>query len=58
MSKEYLNKLKEEDYIAWDNLVNDPVLVGPPTGGEGCVVTILMILVVIMGCVIHSVIVN
>lgn len=58
MSKEYLDKLREEDYIAWDNLVNDPRFTGPPTGGEGCVVTILMILVVIMGCVIHSVIVN
>lgn len=33
ISKEYLDQLKKEDYIAWDSLVNDPTLCG--TGGEG-----------------------
>jgi hypothetical protein len=27
-TKEYLEKLKKEDYLAWDHLVNDPMIVG------------------------------
>lgn len=33
ITKEYLKQLKKDDYIAWDNLVNDPILCG--TGGDG-----------------------
>lgn len=34
IDKEYLEQLKEEDYIAWDDLVNDPMVVGQKSGND------------------------
>ncbi len=50
IEKEYLKQLKEEDYIAWDSLVNDPTLCG--TGGDGggwlILLGIIMIIISLM----------
>jgi hypothetical protein len=32
IDKDYLEQLKKEDYIAWDNLVNDPMVTGTNNG--------------------------
>jgi len=49
IDKEYLKKLKEEDYIAWDSLVNDPMIVGN-RGYDGCVLYIAAIIIVTIIC--------
>lgn len=45
MNKEYLDKLKEEDYIAWSELTGDPVtgLHNDEYEGCGCIITIILI---------------
>jgi hypothetical protein len=45
IDKEYLKKLKEEDYMAWDDLVNDPMVVGSDDGVSSIVIIIGFILV-------------
>lgn len=42
-NKEYLDKLKEEDYIAWDSVVNDPMVTGGSTDNSGCAVFALLL---------------
>lgn len=50
LNKEYLEKLKEEDYVSWDNLVNDPMVKG--TDDEtGCVLPILLFLIMMFSVV-------
>lgn len=52
IDKEYLKQLKEEDYIAWDELVNDPMVVGS-SSGTGClpsfVLFFILIIVILLG---------
>jgi hypothetical protein len=48
IDKEYLEKLKEEDYIAWDSLVNDPMIVG--SGDDGCILPIVAIIILAIIC--------
>ena len=52
LDKEYLEKLKEEDYIAWDSLVNDPYMVG--SGGDDVFdfIMLLILIAVIAGVLI------
>lgn len=49
LDKDYLDKLKEEDYIAWDSLVNDPYLVGTETGNGGLWGILIFLFVVVIG---------
>lgn len=42
----YLDKLKEEDYIAWDDLVNDPMMIGNSSNCSGFVLLFATILIV------------
>ena len=44
--KDYLEKLKKEDYIAWDSLVNDPMITGVDDG-IGCILPIVAIIIII-----------
>lgn len=46
IDKEYLDKLKEEDYIDWDNLINDPLVTGggPDDGLFGCMMFIILLI--------------
>jgi hypothetical protein len=46
IDKDYLKKLKEEDYIAWDSLVNDPMITGG-AGDEGCVLPIVLLIIIV-----------
>jgi hypothetical protein len=46
LDKEYLDRLKKEDYIAWDHLVNDPMVAGEDTGGDGLLLTIVLIVII------------
>ncbi|MFB9055041.1 hypothetical protein ACFFVB_18315 [Formosa undariae] len=46
IDKEYLDKLKEEDYMAWDDLVNDPMIVGQDTAGDFILPTIVLIVII------------
>lgn len=48
--KEYLEKLKEEDYIAWDQLVNDPMVTGTSSGSS---TTLFLTIIVIVGVIIY-----
>lgn len=36
INKDYLEKLKEEDYIAYDDLTNDPMVTGGGDDYRGC----------------------
>jgi 2-phosphoglycerate kinase len=45
INKEYLDRLKQEDYMAWDDLVNDPMVVGQNTG-VGFVFPVVVLIVV------------
>jgi hypothetical protein len=47
IDKEYLKKLKKEDYIAWDSLVNDPMITGVQTS-DGCVLPIVAIIIFVI----------
>ena len=49
IDKDYLEKLKEEDYIAWDSLVNDPMIVGSG-GDDGCILPIVAIIILAIVC--------
>lgn len=51
IDKEYLEKLKEEDYIAWDSLVNDPMVVGSDSG-TGLILPVIVVIVI--GCIIAA----
>jgi len=46
IDKKYLDKLKEEDYIAWDDLVNDPMVVGQNTESSLGSVFLFVVLIV------------
>jgi hypothetical protein len=46
IDKEYLKELKEQDYIAWDSLVNDPMITGEDTSG-GLILPAVVLIVVI-----------
>jgi hypothetical protein len=50
INKEYLDRLKEEDYMAWDDLVNDPMVVGQDTGGD--FIFPVVVLIVVIGIVV------
>ena len=47
IDKEYLDKLKKEDYIAYDDLMNDPMVTGQDTSPSGfiliCIIAITII---------------
>lgn len=47
IDKKYLDNLKEEDYIAWDDLVNDPMAVGQDTGVD--LILPIIILTILIG---------
>lgn len=51
IDKEYLEKLKKEDYIAWDSLVNDPMVVGNDND-DGCFLLIAVIVSITIICLI------
>ncbi|MCH4824280.1 hypothetical protein ML462_13980 [Gramella lutea] len=46
IDKEYLDKLKDEDYIAWDSLVNDPMIVGSDSG-TGIILPVIVMIILI-----------
>jgi len=46
IDKEYLDNLKKEDYMAWDNLVNDPMVLGEDTGSNFILIIIVLVLFV------------
>ena len=46
LDKEYLKQLKEEDYIAWDSLVNDPLLENPSSEYDVIGIMVLFIIIV------------
>ncbi len=52
IDKEYLEKLKEEDYIAWDNLVNDPLVVGS-NSGTGLILPVIL-MIILIGCILAA----
>lgn len=53
IDKEYLDKLKEEDYIAWDNLVNDPIVTGGSDDSTfGCFMFGAIIVLIVIGVLI------
>ncbi len=52
IDKEYLKKLKEEDYIDYDSLVNDPMIKGSAEN-DGCILPIIML--IILFCAVVSV---
>jgi len=47
IDKEYLKKLKEDDYIAYDDLMNDPMVNGENSDSSGFVLFCVMCLVVL-----------
>jgi hypothetical protein len=51
IDKDYLDRLKEEDYIAWDSLVNDPMVVGNDSG-TGLIFSVIVI--VLIACIIAA----
>ena len=53
MDKEYLERLKKEDYIAWDSLVNDPQIVGVEDNNTGCLILFLVAIAAISFRVIY-----
>ena len=46
IDKEYLDKLKKEDYIAWDDLVNDPMVVGSDSGSDFILVIVVFVIAI------------
>jgi hypothetical protein len=46
IDKEYLDKLKEKDYLAWDDLVNDPMMVGSDSGDDFFILPIILLIVI------------
>ncbi len=49
IDKDYLKKLKEEDYTAWHDLMNDPMVVGQDTGVGCAILLAIMVLLVCIG---------
>lgn len=47
IDKDYLEKLKEEDYIAYDDLTNDPMVTGHDDGSGGCIIGALAVLIIV-----------
>lgn len=47
IDKDYLKKLKEEDYIAWDSLVNDPMITGIEDD-SGCISIMIILIIAIV----------
>ena len=47
LDKEYLDKLKKEDYIAFDNLINDPMVTGSDSNINTFVFVVSLILIII-----------
>ena len=39
-------KKEEEDYIAWDSLINDPMITGS-RGDDGCVLPIVLLIIAV-----------
>ena len=59
LDKEYLKQLKEEDYIAWDSLVNDPLLENPSSEYDViCIMVLFIIIVAITGLLDYFFIIN
>lgn len=54
MSREYLEKLKEEDYMHWDSVVNDPMITGESSddGLFGCFMFIGIMGFILLGVLI------
>ena len=50
LDKKYLDKLKEEDYIAWDDLVNDPMVVVQDTSINP--ISLIIVLIIVIGLII------
>ena len=50
-TKKYLEKLKEEDYIHWDSVVNDPYVVGQDTYISALPFVILIIILIALGVI-------
>ena len=48
IDKKYLEDLREEDYIAWDDLVNDPVIIGTKTITPAIIIILIMSLILIL----------
>ncbi|WP_339680010.1 hypothetical protein [Cyclobacterium marinum] len=48
--KEYLKRLKEVDYIAWDSVENDPMIKGIDTG-SGCSTAVIVTVTLIGGII-------
>ena len=46
INKDYLEKLKKEDYVAWDSLINDPMITGSG-GDDGCVLPIVLLIIAV-----------
>tara|TARA_R110000851_G_scaffold40951_2_gene102985 strand:- start:1771 stop:1953 length:183 start_codon:yes stop_codon:yes gene_type:complete len=44
IDKEYLDKIKKEDYTAWDDILNDPTVIGSGGGGGGYIIFIMILL--------------
>lgn len=53
-TKKYLQELKEEDYIAWDSIVNDPYVTGVSDGSGSSAILWIMLLVFISGFIIFK----
>jgi hypothetical protein len=49
--KEYLRQLKEEDYIAWDSIVNDPMVTG--SGSEGDFILPIIFLIIFAAIILY-----
>ena len=54
INKEYLDKLKEEDYIAWDSVVNDSMVTGGGSNDAlfGCMMFIGIVGFILLGVLI------
>lgn len=46
IDKDYLDRLKEEDYIAYDDLTNDPMVTGHDDGTGGCILGFLVFIII------------
>lgn len=53
IDKYYLDKLKEEDYIAWDDLVNDPMMCGSDSG-KGLILPVI-VLIIVIGMIVYAI---
>lgn len=55
IDRDYLKKLKKEDYIAWHDLTNDPLVIGNhANNGCGSLVLLIVVIILVIGNIIYT----